>query len=71
MAMLQRHIEDLEAQAAVSWRLAKLMTDPERRAHGARLSRELRLLAKQLRSSRERPQTGTLVSHPEGIADGS
>ena len=69
MALLQRHIDDLEAQAALSWRLAKLMTDPERRTHGARLCCELRLLAKQLRSPPERPQTETPGSLSEGIAD--
>jgi anti-sigma factor RsiW len=50
MSILQRHIDDLEAQAAVSSLTAKLTTDPARRAHNARLSRELRMLAKQLRS---------------------
>jgi len=50
MSIRQRHIDDLEAQAAVSSRTARLTTDPARRAHSARLSRELRMLAKQLRS---------------------
>jgi len=58
LSLLQRHIDDLEAQAAVSLRVAKLTTDPDRRAHNTRLSHELRLLAKQLRSSaRDRAAT--------------
>ena len=41
----------MEAQTAMSWQVAKLTIDPERRANNTRLSHELRLLAKQLRSS--------------------
>ena len=51
MSSIQHYIEDMEAQAAVSWQVAKLTIDPERRAYNTRLCDELRLLAKQLRSS--------------------
>ena len=50
--MLQQHIDGLEAQAAARSQIARRTTDPEQRAHSARLSHELRLLAKQLRTRR-------------------
>ena len=66
MSILQRHIDDLEAQAAVSSLTARLTTDPARRAHSARLSRELRMLAKQLRSHSRAVMPNAHLSHLEG-----
>jgi anti-sigma factor RsiW len=66
MSILQRHIDDLKAQAAASSRTARLTTDPARRAHSARLSRELRMLAKQLRSHSRTAMPTARRSHVEG-----
>jgi hypothetical protein len=54
--MLQQHIDNRKAQAAARSRIAGRTTNHEQQAHSTRLSDELRLLAKQLKTRRDRPQ---------------